>query len=88
MLYHTMCGRDVEWVGEHIRYLAQVTGRPVVPIVQAVDRPVSMRPGEFRSALLQGLAEPSSGVMMYRLQDVVGDADRFRSMQEIYGGRG
>jgi hypothetical protein len=86
MLYHTMCGRHVEWVGAHTRYLAQVTGRPVIPIVQAVDQPTPMRRGEFRQALLQGLAEPSAGVMMFRLEDVAGDSEKLAALQEIYGG--
>jgi hypothetical protein len=87
MLYHTMCGRPVEWIGEHTRYLAHVTGRPVIPIVQAVDQPVPMPRGEFRRALLEGLAEPSAGVMMFRLEDVVAKGERFAALQEIYGGR-
>jgi hypothetical protein len=87
MLYHTICGRDVEGIGEHIKYLVQAKGQPAIPIVQAVDQPVPMRPGEFRSALLQGLAEPSSGVMIYRLRDVVGNSDRLRTIREICGGR-
>jgi len=87
MLYHTMCGRPVEWIGEHTLYLTQVTSRPVIPIVQAVDQPVPMPRGEFRRALLEGLAEPSAGVMMYRLQDLVEAEEKFTALQEIYGGR-
>ncbi len=87
MLYHTMCGRPVEWIGEHTRYLAQVTGRSVIPIVQAIDQPTPMPSGEFRRALLEGLAEPSAGVMMFRLEDVVEKREKYTALQEIYGGR-
>ena len=87
MVYHTMCGRPVEWIGKHTHYLAQVTGKPVIPIVQAIDKPNSMPRGEFRKALLEGLAEPSAGVMMFRLEDVVTDEEKFAALQEVYGGR-
>ena len=87
MLYHTMCGRPAEWIGEHTRYLARVTGQPVIPIVQAIDEPTPMPRGEFRKALLGALAEPSAGVMMFRLEDVVGDSEKFAALQEIYGGK-
>jgi len=86
MLYHTMCGRPVEWIAEHTRYLAQVTTKPVIPIVQAIDEPTLMPRGEFRRALWQGLAEPSAGMMMFRLEDVVGDEEKFAALQEIYRG--
>jgi hypothetical protein len=88
MLYHTMCGRPVEWIGEHIRYLAGVTGKPIIPIVQAIDEPTPMPRCEFRRALLEGLAAPSAGVMMFRLEDAAGDGEKLAAVEEAYGGRG
>jgi len=88
MLYHTMCGRPVEWIGEHTRYLARVTGKPVIPIVQAIDEPTPMPRGEFGKALREGVAGPSAGVMMFRLEDVAGDDEKLTTLQETYGGMG
>ncbi|RPH52561.1 MAG: hypothetical protein EHM85_02245 [Desulfobacteraceae bacterium] len=46
MLYHKMCGRDVDWVGRMTQYYKETAGCSVWPIIQSHD----LNPDEFKKA--------------------------------------
>jgi len=50
MVYHRMCGRPVEWSTGVAGEVAAKTGRPVWPIIQAVDEPDTLPDDEFNAA--------------------------------------
>jgi hypothetical protein len=69
MVYHSLCGRDVPWIGEITAWVGKETGKPVWPIVQAIDNPATLNPQELRRAVLTALTAPGSdGVIIYKLK--------------------
>jgi uncharacterized lipoprotein YddW (UPF0748 family) len=67
MVYHMMCGQEVKWINELSKYLVDLTKKPVVPIVQGCSVPEVLDTTEFTNVLNAGLAEPSSGVIIFTL---------------------
>lgn len=69
MVYHTLCGRDVSWIAEITAWVGKKTGKPVWPIVQAMDDPEPLSPQELRQAVQTALtASGSDGVIIYNLK--------------------
>jgi hypothetical protein len=71
MVYHKMCGRDVAWISDFTTYLHGLTGKSVVPIIQACSEPAEagkpseLTNAEFEQAIRAALAPPSSGVIAF-----------------------
>ncbi len=71
MVYHVMCGEDVKWVGDVTEWVAEMTERPVVPIIQAMDYPTILSPKEFEQAIKIGLGSKSSdGVIVFKFDSL------------------
>jgi len=69
MVYHKLCGKDASWVGEVTTWVWEMTGKPVWPIVQAMDEPGPMTPQEFREVVNTALeASGSQGVIIFNLR--------------------
>jgi hypothetical protein len=69
MVYHTMCGYPVSWIGAVTQEVRALSGRRVWPIVQAVDEPVPLSAGEYGRALDAVLNEPAAdGVLVFTLK--------------------
>jgi len=69
MVYHRMCGRPVSWIAEITEHIAQLSGRPVWPIIQTMSQPDALSDGEFAQAMDAALEAPgSSGVVLYNLR--------------------
>lgn len=90
MLFHKMKGRPVEWVGEYVEWLDDLTGAgergaPLIwPIVQSHNNPVVVTAHEFRQVMLEGSRHPSSGIMMFSDQSLLQDPEKIDVMKEIY----
>lgn len=90
MLFHMMKNRPVEWVGEYIQWLGDLTnagekGDPLIwPILQAHNNPGVVSPEEFRTVMLEGSRPPSSGIMMFSDQSLLQDTEKIRVMKELY----
>ncbi len=69
MVYHKMCGRPVSWIGEVTGWMSETTGKNVMPIIQTVNTPGSLSPGELGEATRSALEAPGSmGVIFYNLE--------------------
>ena len=69
MVYHKLCGRNIPWIAETTAWVGKETGKPVWPIVQAMDEPETVTPQELRQALETALAAPGSqGVIIFNLK--------------------
>jgi hypothetical protein len=69
MVYHKMCGYPVEWIGAVTEHVSALSGKPVWPIIQAVDEPAPLSPEEYGRALDVALREPASdGVLVFTLK--------------------
>ena len=69
MVYHKMCGRHVSWIGEVTGWINKTTGKDVIPIIQTVNTPGILSPGELGEATRNALDAPgSAGVIFYNLE--------------------
>jgi hypothetical protein len=90
MLFHRMKDRPVNWVGEYLAWMDNVTnagknGKPLVwPIVQAHNQPGVVTPEEFRAVMQEGMRHPSSGIMMFSDFALVEDSLKVKVMRELY----
>ena len=85
MVYHRMCGRNVEWIGKIISYIHQETpGTSIWPVIQAMSEPDVLTPGEFGRAMKTALnTEGSNGLIIFTLDSVVKEK-KLEVMKEIF----
>lgn len=75
MVYHLMCGRDTDWIGEITEEVHTLSGKPVWPIIQSVDEPSVLSPAEYGRALDVALENPASaGVLVFTMQGALDEA--------------
>jgi hypothetical protein len=65
MVYHKLCYRDVRWISDTAHWMKALTGKRVIPIVQACSVPDTLPNEEFADAVKAGLASPSEGVIIF-----------------------
>lgn len=69
MLYHRMIGKPVSYISEYIKWLADRTGKPVLPVLQIKDMPDGledkMSEEEIEAAFKEAIKEPSIGVCFF-----------------------
>lgn len=69
MLYHRMLGKSVEYISDYSNWLAQKTGKSVLPIIQIKDMPDDledkMSEEEITQAFHEAIKKPSSGVCFF-----------------------
>jgi hypothetical protein len=74
MAYHLMCGYPPGWIGDVVREVHQLSGKPVWPIIQSVDKPGPLSPAEYGECLDVALGQPASGVVVFTLEGMLGEA--------------
>ncbi len=66
MLYHELCGREVDWIARFVDYTAKETGKPVWPIIQSdLGKEHRVSDDTFAAAVLNALDAPSQGVIIF-----------------------
>jgi hypothetical protein len=79
MTYHRMCGEPVPWIADVTEWVAQETGKPVWPVIQAHGEPrcpwnpYQLSTAEFQQALLTARSGESSGAIVFTLESVFAD---------------
>ena len=86
MVYHGLCGKPLDWIGEITTYMKEKTNKEVWPIVQAMDEPKEMKPGELKEALQIGLEASSRGVIFFTIDHVVANERKLGEVREVYKG--
>ena len=72
MVYHLMCGQPPHWIDSVVSEVSQVTGKPVWPIVQSVDKPAQLSPEAYDQALEVALnCTAASGVLVFNMKDAL-----------------
>ena len=72
MLYHELCGRSTDWIGEFVKYAANETNKCIVPIIQSdLGEEHRVTDDEFAAAVLTALESPSAGVIIFRQQTLL-----------------
>jgi hypothetical protein len=90
MIYHGRMGRDKKWVGEYLQWFQseiiakEGTGAALWPIVQASDEPVRISPEEFRDVMIDGVSQPSTGIMMFSAWAFRDDSLKIEVMKDLY----
>lgn len=69
MLYHRMIGKPVTYISEYVKYLADTTQKPVLPIIQIKDMPDDledkMNEEDIAAAFNEAIKDPSIGVCFF-----------------------
>ena len=69
MVYHRMCGQPPGWIAEVTEQVRALSGKPVWPIIQAVDEPTVLPAAEYARALDIALDCPDAdGVLIFTLE--------------------
>lgn len=75
MVYHHMCGQPVGWIAAVTAEVQRLSGKPVWPIIQAVDEPTPLPAAEYGAALDAALDCPAaSGVVVFTLEGAIAGA--------------
>lgn len=67
MVYHRICYKNPDWIHQVTAEFQIMTGKPVVPIIQACSVPDTLSEGEFIHSLNEARKSPSSGVIIFTL---------------------
>ena len=65
MTYHLMVGKNPAWISTYVGYLGKLTGKPVLPVIQACNVPGRMPNKEFTAAVNSARRAPSRGVIVF-----------------------
>lgn len=82
MVYHAMCGREVGWVGDYSAWLAERTGKPIRPIVQATNDTRTVSPEEFAQILQQALAPSTDGLIIFTLDALLNEPEKLEIVRK------
>ena len=75
MVYHRMCGHTTEWIATITEEVHTLSGKPVWPIIQAVDEPAPLPAEEYGRALDAALHCPAAaGVLIFTLPAAIAGA--------------
>jgi len=86
MVYHLMCGFPPGWIGEVTEEIQALSGKPVWPIIQSVDKPTPLSAEGYAQALdiaLQSAA--SDGVLVFTMKGALDEA-KLAVTRERFGG--
>ena len=84
MVYHAMCNRDVTWVGEYSKWLAEATGKAVWPIVQVKDASRAVSAEEFAEVLHQALCPATRGVLVFTLDALLEQREKLEVARQVF----
>ena len=84
MAYHKMCGQTTKWIREIVAYMDEVTGKPVLPIIQTEDKPEKISMEEFSQEINEAIKKPSQGVIVFFLEDLLKDKNKERILGEFF----
>lgn len=75
MVYHRMCGQPPGWIDQVAGEAQALSGKPVWPIVQSIDKPDPLPAEEYGQALDAALRSPSAeGVLVFNLKGALDPA--------------
>lgn len=84
MVYHLLCHQSPGWIREVTDDVAMWTEKPVLPIIQAVDAPSTLSAMELQTALEQGLAARSTGVMIFTFAPLLDSVEKTAVVSAIF----
>lgn len=86
MVYHQLCRQPVTWISEVIRDVSDWTQKPVLPVIQSMDRPESMQPEDLDAALTHAMASPGMGAMVFTLAPLLASEEKAGVVRRSFRG--
>jgi hypothetical protein len=84
MVYHRLCGRNVEWIAKVTHNIKEQTSKPVWPIIQAVSDPTELTENEFIQSIQIAEEASQSGVILFTAAHIQKE-NRWPSIQRVWG---
>lgn len=84
MTYHLMCGQPVPWIANIASEVAELTGKPVWPVIQSVDHPTTLSNTAYTTAL-ETASSTTDGVIVFTLAGVI-EGERIAATQQMWRG--
>ena len=89
MVYHLMCGHSPDWIGEVTEEIRALSGKPVWPIIQSVDKPTFLSAEEYGRAVDVALhSSASDGVLVFTMKGVLLDEAKLAVTKAKFGRTG
>ncbi|GAK51361.1 hypothetical protein U14_02604 [Candidatus Moduliflexus flocculans] len=85
MTYHWLTGQPAAWIHEIARDAAQVANKLVCPAIQTMNEPDALSATEFEQALEFALQPPSSGVMIFHVDDLLQQPEKCDIVKKRFG---
>lgn len=73
MVYHKFCDRPVSWVGDTVKYFAEFSNKPILPIIQTEDEAGKLTKKVFRKEINSAIKLSSQGTIIFFLEDLLKD---------------
>lgn len=83
MLYHKMVNRSVEWINQMVNYYWELE-KPILPLIQTEPKIHEITDSEFAEALKTASRDPSDGVCIFFLKDLVKQKEKFKFAKEFF----
>lgn len=83
MLYHRMCGKEVEWIKGKVEYFWNVM-KPFLPLIQTENKISKINTDEFKKALEYAALKPSMGVCIFFLDDLIKQRDKLEIAKKFF----
>lgn len=87
MVYQKFCGRKVGWISEIVKYMSNLTKRPIWPIIQTEEYAGEISPAEFKDEVDKALKSPSDGAIVFFLEDLIKDKIKTKIIKERFNER-
>lgn len=84
MTYHRLTEQPLEWISYVAEKTAQITGKPVVPLIQSIDIPVTISGEEFRKSIEVAVGKPSKGVIVFHFHDLLENMSKYKIMKNKF----
>lgn len=86
MTYHRIVEQPVAWIHDIVRDTAHVTNKLALPAIQTMNEPDALSAEEFGQALDVALQPPSSGVMIFHVDDLLQQPEKCEVVKQRFCG--
>lgn len=83
MTYHRFTENQTSWIGDVVQELSTKTHKPILPLVQTEDRAGKISAEEFKESIEQTLRNPSDGMIVFFLEDLLKDPAKIAVLKQI-----
>ncbi|OQX65013.1 MAG: hypothetical protein B6I38_02955 [Anaerolineaceae bacterium 4572_5.1] len=88
MAYQKFTGQPINWISDIVEAIDRTTGKSVVPLVQSMDRPEKVSSDEFEYSIGMAIKGSSKGMLIFHLEDLLMNEDKFKILQQVFNSCG